>query len=181
LTRDQVLRLEEEEFEQEPTEDADGGDACCCAICLDEFENKEKVRVLPCKHRFHEDCLVPWLTERHSSCPLCKFDVLQHILDQEGNKDGGDDKEQDAAEVEAGSHDRSVGGGEEDSDDTVPPRSVSPFWHQLRLFRGWSLVSDQEQENREDALQSSASEIEMESRTSIQSGGEIEHDNLQQR
>jgi hypothetical protein len=180
LTRDQVLRLEEEEFEQEPTEDADGGDACCCAICLDEFENKEKVRVLPCKHRFHEDCLVPWLTERHSSCPLCKFDVLQHILDQEGNKDGGDDKEQDAAEVETGSHDRSVGE-QEDLDDTIPPRSVSPFWHQLRLFRGWSLVSDQEQENRDDTLQSSTSEIEMESRTSIQSGGEIDHGNLQQR
>ena len=47
---------------------------------------------------------MPWLTDRHASCPLCKFDVLQHILDQEGNKDGGDDKEQNASEVEAGGH-----------------------------------------------------------------------------
>ena len=72
LTKEQVMTLEEEEFKQ-----ADGREeednSCSCAICLDDFEDKEKVRLLPCGHRFHESCLTPWLTERHSSCPLCKI------------------------------------------------------------------------------------------------------------
>jgi hypothetical protein len=79
LTESQVHELEEEEHEILP-EDAEGESTCCCAICLDEFEHKEKLRVLPCRHKFHEMCLVPWLTEWHSSCPLCKYDVFEHIL-----------------------------------------------------------------------------------------------------
>lgn len=34
---------------------------------------------LPCHHTFHLDCLLPWLTERQSKCPLCKFNVFDHI------------------------------------------------------------------------------------------------------
>lgn len=55
-----------------------------CAICLstmhiirshdDEDGNKKKVKLLPCGHAFHEDCITPWIT-RVSSCPLCKFEL----------------------------------------------------------------------------------------------------------
>ena len=40
LTRDQVMKLEEEEFEQQSGEDGDNEEACCCAVCLDDFESK---------------------------------------------------------------------------------------------------------------------------------------------
>ena len=48
-----------------------------CSICIDDFEVGERIRVLPrCKHAFHTDCIMPWLTERQGCCPLCKTDVL---------------------------------------------------------------------------------------------------------
>lgn len=57
-----------------------------CSICIDDFEDGEKIRVLPkCRHGFHTECIIPWLTERQSCCPLCKTSVLGRDDDQEEN------------------------------------------------------------------------------------------------
>lgn len=32
-----------------------------CAVCKSPAENGEKYKVLPCKHEFHEDCILLWL------------------------------------------------------------------------------------------------------------------------
>ncbi|KAB2026459.1 hypothetical protein ES319_D06G221100v1 [Gossypium barbadense] len=46
-----------------------------CAVCLSEFENDEKARVLPnCSHAFHVDCIDMWFYT-HSNCPLCRAPV----------------------------------------------------------------------------------------------------------
>ncbi|CAK8578933.1 unnamed protein product [Lathyrus sativus] len=48
-----------------------------CVICLSEFTNGEKVRVLPkCNHGFHVCCIDKWLRE-HSSCPKCRQCLLE--------------------------------------------------------------------------------------------------------
>ncbi|ESQ38656.1 hypothetical protein EUTSA_v10029503mg [Eutrema salsugineum] len=43
-----------------------------CAICLNEFEDKETLRWMPpCSHTFHADCIDVWLSSR-STCPVCR-------------------------------------------------------------------------------------------------------------
>jgi hypothetical protein len=49
-----------------------------CSICIDDFQPGEQLRLLPlCRHAFHTDCIMPWLTERQGCCPLCKSRVLE--------------------------------------------------------------------------------------------------------
>lgn len=56
-----------------------------CAICLVDFSNGDKIRVLPnCAHRYHVTCIDKWLLS-HSSCPTCRHrlkskDSIEHIV-----------------------------------------------------------------------------------------------------
>ncbi|XP_050213091.1 RING-H2 finger protein ATL74 [Mercurialis annua] len=50
-----------------------------CPICLGEFIDGEKVRVLPkCNHGFHVRCIDTWLLS-HSSCPNCRISLLENM------------------------------------------------------------------------------------------------------
>ncbi|KAJ9131200.1 hypothetical protein P3X46_035285 [Hevea brasiliensis] len=48
-----------------------------CYICLAEYEEGDKIRVLPCHHEYHMLCVDKWLKEIHGVCPLCRGDVRQ--------------------------------------------------------------------------------------------------------
>ncbi|XP_078444799.1 uncharacterized protein LOC144713932 [Wolffia australiana] len=51
----------------------DGGD---CSICLGEFRDGDRLRVLPkCSHAFHVACIEPWLRSR-VNCPVCRAPIL---------------------------------------------------------------------------------------------------------
>ncbi|CAA7035972.1 unnamed protein product [Microthlaspi erraticum] len=46
-----------------------------CAICLNELEDRETVRLLPiCNHLFHIDCIDAWLYS-HATCPVCRSNL----------------------------------------------------------------------------------------------------------
>lgn len=45
-----------------------------CSICLRNFIKGEVIRLLKCKHIFHDVCVVPWL-EKKSCCPNCRVDL----------------------------------------------------------------------------------------------------------
>ena len=46
-----------------------------CSICTEDFEPGQDQRVLPCDHRFHPDCVDPWLLNVSGTCPLCRIDL----------------------------------------------------------------------------------------------------------
>ncbi|MCO5558095.1 hypothetical protein L7F22_011671 [Adiantum nelumboides] len=46
-----------------------------CSVCLEHFFAGQLLIHLPCKHRFHPDCLTPWL-ESHGQCPYCRAKVV---------------------------------------------------------------------------------------------------------
>ncbi|XP_011017941.1 PREDICTED: E3 ubiquitin ligase BIG BROTHER-related-like isoform X2 [Populus euphratica] len=48
-----------------------------CYICLAEYEEGDKIRVLPCHHEYHMVCVDKWLKEIHGVCPLCRGDVRE--------------------------------------------------------------------------------------------------------
>ncbi|KAK4762847.1 hypothetical protein SAY86_008615 [Trapa natans] len=42
-----------------------------CAVCLEKLMSGETLMNLPCNHRFHSSCLLPWLVS-NSRCPCCR-------------------------------------------------------------------------------------------------------------
>ncbi|XP_058988294.1 E3 ubiquitin-protein ligase Godzilla-like [Musca domestica] len=47
-----------------------------CVICIETFAEGDKLRVLPCKHPYHSNCIDVWLTENKRECPICKRKVF---------------------------------------------------------------------------------------------------------
>ncbi|RPB10630.1 hypothetical protein P167DRAFT_250810 [Morchella conica CCBAS932] len=49
----------------------DGAD---CAVCKEDLVVDEEVANLPCKHKYHFECVKKWL-EAHDTCPICRHPV----------------------------------------------------------------------------------------------------------
>lgn len=47
-----------------------------CSICIDEFKQEQDLRRLPCRHRFHKNCVDEWL-KISSTCPNCKAELQE--------------------------------------------------------------------------------------------------------
>ncbi|KAL4181456.1 hypothetical protein AMTRI_Chr12g237350 [Amborella trichopoda] len=46
-----------------------------CTICMYEMDfGTVDVRVMPCSHRYHGECIATWLANR-SSCPVCRYQL----------------------------------------------------------------------------------------------------------
>ncbi|KEY70897.1 hypothetical protein S7711_00740 [Stachybotrys chartarum IBT 7711] len=91
-----------------------------CTICIDDMTLGQLATTLPCKHRFHDECVVLWLKE-HNTCPVCRAPIEKSSApgDEPRNADGS------AAARSPGSHPASG-----TSSPFVPRRSV---WPPIRL------------------------------------------------
>jgi E3 ubiquitin-protein ligase RNF115/126 len=56
-----------------------------CSVCKEEFNLKETIKKMPCKHYFHTDCIGPWLEQRNS-CPTCRHELPTDDAEYERRK-----------------------------------------------------------------------------------------------
>ncbi len=59
-----------------------------CAICVDDLKVGETLRVLPCNHHFHQDCIDEWLINHSDLCPLCKKQVPRGESSEQSERRG---------------------------------------------------------------------------------------------
>lgn len=49
---------------------AGSDNSLACSVCTEDFIKGQDIRVLPCKHKFHPECIDPWLLNVSGTCPL---------------------------------------------------------------------------------------------------------------
>jgi len=49
-----------------------------CSICINSFHKKDEIRVLPCSHFFHKECIDDWI-QKENSCPICRQLISEFI------------------------------------------------------------------------------------------------------
>lgn len=47
-----------------------------CSICFEDFQNNDTVRILPCNHYYHDNCISKWF-ETKTTCPICRYDLTE--------------------------------------------------------------------------------------------------------
>ena len=69
LTKNQFDKLPDVEYDKDKY-----SENYQCIICMEEFEKNEVVKLLPCEHIFHKNCIKQWLLKQ-KTCPFCKAEI----------------------------------------------------------------------------------------------------------
>jgi len=97
-----------------------------CTVCLCEYEDQQKVRLMPCGHYFHTECVDEWLVAHHT-CPMCRHVLFRrprlarirqpHAAQDENVNAPRDINDNEVLYVEGGQG----GGGDEEEPNEGPP------------------------------------------------------------
>ncbi|XP_053715473.1 E3 ubiquitin-protein ligase RNF6 [Synchiropus splendidus] len=72
LTKEQIDNLATRTYGQISLEGEMGR---TCSVCINEYEQGNKLRRLPCSHEFHIHCIDRWLSD-NVTCPICRQPIL---------------------------------------------------------------------------------------------------------
>ncbi|XP_068542566.1 E3 ubiquitin-protein ligase ZSWIM2 isoform X1 [Anas acuta] len=50
-----------------------------CRLCLKSFHLGQYVRLLPCNHKFHRECIDCWLLQRKNTCPIDEYVIYNPL------------------------------------------------------------------------------------------------------
>ncbi|XP_031282695.1 RING-H2 finger protein ATL11-like [Pistacia vera] len=117
-----------------------------CAVCLNEFEDDETLRLIPkCSHVFHTDCIDAWLAS-HNTCPVCRANLVPQpgeivssviqVCNTDNSSDEPERRPDDREEISQVEHGRDVESQEVNlTNQNRPPRkSKSTGWRLAGLF-----------------------------------------------
>ncbi|KAL0911736.1 hypothetical protein M5K25_019896 [Dendrobium thyrsiflorum] len=78
-------------IESMPTIEITKSQDCNCAVCMEPFDLGAEAREMPCKHIYHQDCILPWLSLRNS-CPVCRHEMPTDVSGRGMTDPAGDDR-----------------------------------------------------------------------------------------
>ena len=70
----------------EDDDEEENEDGPSCAICMQQYKVNDELRILPCGHEFHCECVDKWLPMK-KICPLCRHDVTKKMTSNQNNGD----------------------------------------------------------------------------------------------
>ncbi len=71
---EKIAALPTTKVTKEYIEKAEGNDGMC-QVCQCDYEEGEEMKILPCKHHFHSECIDRWLQD-HPTCCICKKSII---------------------------------------------------------------------------------------------------------